>query len=155
MFKNKKLLKWFIILSCVGAFMLALAFVFAYDGFGIVSRYLDWESKLPENAVVDTSMEKLYTTVTTDYLYIRVSQEKSPYLDIQGYVDHYFDRFIDSDYYREQNGIELLRHETIDKKHITTLRVGDMGSDLPDTYTYFTTLTGTRYLYRVMFKYPS
>lgn len=155
MLKRKKLIKWLAILAGVGVFMLAVAYVFAYDGFGLVSRYLDWESVIPENAQVDTSLEKMYTTITTDYLYIRVSQEKSPYLDIQGYIDHYFDRFIDSDLYRANNDIELLRHETVDKQHITTIRCNNMGEGLEDTYTYFTTLTGTRYLYRVIFKYDS
>ena len=156
--EKKKIKTWakvLILLAAAGVFLLAAAFTFLYDGFGIVSDMLDWQAQLPEDMEIDTSLSQVYTTGENDYLYVRVSQERSPYIDIQGYIDDYFDRFLHSQEYLDANNMEITRHETEGMKHITTVHVGDMPEGMADTYTYVTLRTYTRYFFRALLKYDS
>ena len=153
--KMKLWVKILIWLAAVGVFLIAVAFAFIYDGFGWVSAMLDWQAQLPEDIVLDTSLSGKYVTGENDYIYIRVSQEKSPYLDVQEYIDHYFDRFIHSTEYQQANGITVTRHETDGMMHITTIEIDGMPEGLEDTYTYVTLRTYSRYFFRAIMKYDS
>ncbi len=137
----------------VGA--LGFAYTFLYDGFGIVGRLISWRAQLPADMTADESKSELFVTWENDYLYARVSRERSPYLDIQEYIDYYFARFYESPDWQAANGAEVLDRDSEGMKRHVTLRLSDMPEGMADTYTFVTMRTGTRYFIRALLKYDS
>ena len=119
------------------------------------NKYIDWRAKLPEDVVIDKTRGNLYTVCEAEGFYARISQERSPYVDVQEYIDYYFDRFIENETFRRENGLELLRDETKGKKHVISVRVSNMPEGFADTYTYVTVRSNTLYFYRALLKYDS
>ncbi len=155
MSRGRKIVTAFAVLAALGVIAIALAYVFAYDGFHIVYHALSWDARLPEDMELDMSLSEKYVTGRNDYLYVRVSKESSPYLDVQEYIDHYFDRFYMSPDWQEANNARILRDETRGKEHIITLRVGSIPEGYEDTYSFITLRTNTRYFIRALLKYDS
>ena len=146
------------ILIAAAAVLLVIAALGCYYILNVVkqeNKYIDWWARLPEGATIDKSWGNLYTVCEGDGFYARISQERSPYVDVQEYIDYYFDRFTANESFRRENGLELLRDETHGKKHILTVRVTDMPEGYADTYTYVTVRSNTLYFYRALLKYDS
>lgn len=155
MSKKKKIV---LILSAAAVLVvgaLGFAYVVLYDGLGLVGRFISWHAVLPEDMSADESVSELYVTWTSDYLYARVSRERSPYMDVQEYIDYYFNRFFDSPDWRAVNGAQVLDRDDEGMKRHVTLRLADMPEGMEDTYSFVTLRTGTRYFIRALLKYDS
>ncbi len=146
------------VLSAVAIFVigaLGFAYLFLYDGLGIVDRFIGWRAELPEDMIADESMSRVYETFESDYLHVRVSRERSPYLDIQEYIDYYFNRFILSPDWQTANGAQVISRDSEGMKQYVSLRLEGMPEGMEDTYTFVTLRTGTRYFIRALLKYDS
>ena len=49
-----------------------------------------------------------------------ISGEWSPYEDVDGYLQFYQNRFYESEYFRESNGLTLLQDETVETAGMET-----------------------------------
>lgn len=155
MSKKKKIIIVICILLALMICAAGFAYVVMYDAFGIVWRVLGWHGTLPEDMVVDDSRGEIYETYENDYLYVCISRESSPYVDVQGYIDYYFNRFFDSPDWQAANDATVLDRDDSGMKRHVTLRLDGMPEGLEDTYTFVTVRTGTRYFIRALVKYDS
>ncbi len=156
--KKRKKLVWSIVIAAAVLIAAAgiYAYVFFYDAFGITARHLGWSARLPEDMVTDNSMNAVCTAAENGYLQAVVSVERSPYLDKDAYIEHYFHRFVLSGAWQSANGASILRNGKVGGCRVLTVRVEGMPEGFADTYTYVTRdIPLTRYFLRAMLKYKS
>ena len=144
MSKKKKIIIVICVLLALMICAAGFAYVVMYDAFGIVWRVLGWHGTLPEDMVVDDSRGEIYETYENDYLYVCISRESSPYVDVQGYIDYYFNRFFDSPDWQAANDATVLDRDDSGMKRHVTLRLDGMPEGLEDTYTFVTVRTVTK-----------
>ncbi len=112
---------------------------------------------LPENLEPDFSHSPNFVKLTSDFLDVTISKERSPYEDMDEYIAYYLNRFITNEEYRKNNSMELLVDDTRtygeNKARIISVNITDMPKDKKNIYTFATINTGEREFFRFMFKF--
>ncbi len=153
---KKKLL----ILLCAGLVLvmgaLGFLFVFVYDGFGLEAWALGWSGTLPADLELEEASCPGYSVQGRNgVLSVRVTRERSTYIDVDEYIAGYHDLYIRNADWQRQNEVTVLRDETRGRLSIYSIRVGAMPDGMEDVYTYVLLRTNTRYFVRALFKYRS
>lgn len=114
---------------------------------------------LPENMEPDFSHSPNFVKMTSDFLDVTISKERSPYEDIDEYIAHYLNRFITNETLRKNNSIELLEDYTStygkNTARVISVKIADMPEDKKNVYTYATIKTVDREFFRFLFKFRS
>lgn len=114
---------------------------------------------LPDSMEPDFSHSPNFVKMTSDFLDITISKERSPYEDIDGYIEHYLNRFITDENLRKNNSIELLSDGTHtygkNTARVISVKITDMPEDKKNVYTYATINTVDREFFRLLFKFRS
>jgi hypothetical protein len=112
---------------------------------------------LPEDLEPDFSHSPNFVKLTSDFLDVTISKERSPYEDMDEYIAYYLNRFITNEEYRKNNSMELLIDDTLacgeNKARIISVNITDMPKDKKNIYTFATINTGEREFFRFMFKF--
>lgn len=118
-----------------------------------------YELNLPYNLYFDFSYAPLYTRAYNDSLKVIISKERSPYKDVDYYIDYYLNRFILNENYQTANNITFI--EKSDKEYngnqmqLITVTLNGLPNNKFDGYTYVTIKTNGTNFFRLMFKYKS
>lgn len=73
-----------------------------------------YELTFPADMAYDLTLAQYAVVAKQDGFACTVSVERSPYADVDEYLDFYQNRFYTNEHFREQNGIALLEDATID-----------------------------------------
>lgn len=98
---------------------------------------------VPKDVEFDFSLSPLFVDVYNDNFTLRVSREWSPYDDVEEYIDHYLDRFIESSDWRIKNEVSFKYGRSCYAPSAPTyiierqdLEIQNMQSDEPNYYSF-------------------
>ena len=84
-----------------------------YDEYAEFVNYSKGYSfNVPKNVEFDFSLSPLFVDIYNDDFTLRVSREWSPYDDVEEYINHYLDRFIENSDWRRTNQVKFVYGRT-------------------------------------------
>ncbi|HWP80563.1 MAG TPA: glycosyl hydrolase [Candidatus Acidoferrum sp.] len=108
----------------------------------------------PAGMDYDLTLAEYVVVAKTEDFACTVSVERSPYVDVDGYLDFYQNRFYTNEHFREQNNIELLEDTTIETAGLKT-RLITVSREHFGVYTYAYQYTGGQNYMRYLFQTDS
>ena len=110
----------------------------------------------PAGTQFDCSLCQLLVQADTPDYSVTVSCERSPYEDVEGYIDYYQNRFYTHEGFRAANGLNLLCDETFDvgglRCDLLALERPGAENGLPKVYAYAYLYTGGQNYMRFLFR---
>ncbi len=113
-----------------------------------------YELTFPADMAYDLTLAQYAVVAKQDGFACTVSVERSPYADVDEYLDFYQNRFYTNEHFREQNGIALLEDATIDTAGLKT-RILTISKENFGVYTYAYQYTGGQNYMRYLFQSDS
>ncbi len=117
---------------------------------------------VPKDVTFDFSLSPLFVDINNEDFTMRVSREWSPYDDIEGYIDHYFNRFNHDSTWRTENNISFKHGESVELKKADTYildredyKVGNLQDDKHDGYSFVIIRNNERPFFCITLKYFS
>lgn len=111
-----------------------------------------FEAKLPAGLKEDRTFAEDYIEFKGGKTSVKISRETVFGSIAEKYCDYYLDRFIDSEYWRNMNGITLLEQIKNEDYKLTALDIGKRPEGWYGTYVYLTIYADYDIFYRVLFR---
>ncbi|MBO5930086.1 MAG: hypothetical protein J6Q27_02185, partial [Clostridia bacterium] len=114
---------------------------------------------LPKTIHFDFALSPLFVKGTDAHLDVTISQEKSPYEDVEQYIAYFLNRFILDEAYQKANGITV-SEETLLTEHgynaqLIRAKIENAIDAKFDGYAYAFLKTDTDIFYRMMLRYDT
>lgn len=134
--------------------------VYASDSFTMYNNYSDgYQIELPSDLEFELSYSPKLIRAKSESFYVTISKEKSPYEDVDEYIDYYLNRFLLNENYWAQNNISFVENKNLNLNgndlQIISLIINDLEKPKFDGYTYVTIKTKGLEFFRLLFKYYS
>ncbi len=115
---------------------------------------------VPKDAKFDFELSPLFVDIHNDDFTLRVSREWSPYDDIKGYIDHYFNRFYHDENWRAENDVSFEYEQSVSLLNAETYvldredyKINNIDNGEYDKYSFLIIRNEERTFYCLTFRY--